>query len=67
MQKTRMRNASTIRKMKMTSKQINAMKREEYWAKERNLATTERALNHARKMEKMAAAAYAAACKNQKN
>jgi hypothetical protein len=43
------------------------MKREEFWAEQRNFATTERGLNHARKMEKRAAAAYAAACKNQKN
>jgi hypothetical protein len=51
----------------MTSKQIHAMKREEYWALQRRVATTERGLNHAREMEIRAARAYAAACKNQKN
>jgi rubrerythrin len=51
----------------VTAAMMRAMKREEYWSQQRNGATTERALNYARKMEKRAAAAYASACKNQKN
>jgi len=49
-----------------TPAMLRAMKREEFWAQQRNLSTTERGINHARKMEKMAAAAYASACKKQK-
>jgi hypothetical protein len=50
----------------MTSKQIHAIKRAEYWARERKIATTDRALNYARKMEIRANAAYEAAGKKTK-
>ena len=60
-------NLIKSKKMNMTSKQIHAMQREEYWAQQRNSATTERALNYARRMEIRAAIAYADTCKKEKS